>query len=553
MGLIEKFNQFYTSLWFKAILIIILSSLVYFPVLLAGFIWDDEAVTGNPLLTTSNGLFKIWMVPRANFHELHYWPIVYTFFWFEHQLWGNNPFGYHLINILLHVFNVVLLWFILRKIAIPGAGVISLIFALHPVHVESVAWVIERKDVLSGFFYLASVLAFLNYLNPLGRGESYRQSKIGTLKFYLSSLILFICALLSKSITVSLPLVILLYLWWKNRRTNKIELISLLPFFISSMIIAYLDIQFVHQRYSLATLGLTPIQRVYIAGKSLWFYLEKLIFPINLLTVYPRWNLAVDLFTQYFYPLTFLAFLGFLYWGKKYWGRGAFSALTFFAVTLTPTLGFIDFNYMEHSFVADRFQYLASIGPIILFGVLINRLYLTAKINWKPTLRIVGILLIALLGFLTWKQAELYDNDETLFRYTIARNPNAWLAYNNLGLALAERNQKEEAMQYYQKALALNPDFAYPYNNLGILLLEEGKTDQAINHFKQAIQRYPVFAEAQNNLGVALAHQGKMHEAIPYFQKALELNPYNTAAKYNLDKVIKEATFGTDQELKATR
>jgi hypothetical protein len=541
----NKLNGILTNSKAQILLILLLTVVVFIPALFAGFIWDDDAAYDNPLLKTVDGLWKIWTVPRANFQELHYWPIVYTSFWFEHQLWGNNPVGYHLINILLHALNVVLLWFVLRKIEIPGAGFIAFIFALHPVHVESVAWVIERKDVLSGFFYLTSFLAFLNYLHP--------QSKIVNLKFYPIALFLFICALLSKSITVSLPLAMLLYLWWKNGRIKKNELILLLPFFIIASIITFLDIQFIHQRDALAPLGLTLLQRVYIAGKSIWFYLGKLIFPINLVTVYPRWNLAVDLLTQYFYPVTFLILLGVLYLGKKYWGRGAFTALAFFAVTLTPTLGFVDFSYLEHSFVADRFQYLASIGPIILVGVVGYKRYIIANWQWKPIFRIIGITVIAILGFLTWKQAELYENDETLFRYTIARNPNACLAYNNLGLALAERNQDEEAMQFYQKALALNPDFAYPYNNLGILLLKEGKTDQAINYFKHAIQRYSVFAEAQNNLGVALAKQGKMEEAIPYFQKTLQLNPYNAQARYNLEKATKELKNGETKEQKNKR
>jgi protein O-mannosyl-transferase len=512
---------------FKIGLFIFITIVVYIPALFAGFIWDDDAAYSNPLLSSANGLWKIWIVPQANFLELHYWPLVYTSFWFEHQLWGTNPIGYHLINILLHAFNAVLLWFILRKIKIPGAEFIALLFAVHPIHVESVAWVIERKDVLSGFCYLLSFWFYINIQNP--------QSIFRIPKYYLS-LLFFIFALLSKSITVSLPIAILLYVWWKNGRIRLTDLIPLLPFFVVAILIAYFDVAFVHQRGSLAIIDITPWQRVYIAGKSLWFYLKKLGYPIDLITIYPQWKLTVNLITQLFYPVTFLGFLGLLYAGKKYYGRGAFAALTFFAVTLVPTLGFIVFSYMYHSYVADRFQYLASIGPITLFGAFGYRIYTTTPINWKPLLRMLGVLIIALLGFLTWKQAEHYDNNETLFHYTLTKNPNTWLAYNNLGLALAEKKQYEEAMQCYQKAFELKPDFVYAYNNLGLLLTKQGRYPEAIKYFQTAIHYSSSYAEAYVNLGVALVLQGKIEDAIRSFQKASALNPYNPEAKYNLER-----------------
>jgi tetratricopeptide (TPR) repeat protein len=524
----DKFRMIFDGQRIKVVYIILLAIVVFFPVVLNEFIWDDDAIYDNPLVKSANGLTQIWFNPKANIRELHYWPVVYTTFWIEHHLWADNPIGYHLVNILLHALNIILLWKLLQKIQLPGAWFCALLFAVHPVHVESIAWAIERKDVLSGLFYLAAFLMYLKY-----------QDK-PTWKLYLLSLGLFVCALLSKSITVSLPIAILLYVWWKNGRIRLNDLIPFLPFFVVATFIAYFDVAFVNQRSSLTIISLTPWQRVYIAGKSLWFYLEKLVYPLNLITIYPQWKLTVNLFTRFFYPITFLGFLGLLYTGRRYYGRGAFAALTFFAITLAPTLGFIDFSYMYHSYAADRFQYLASIGPLTLFGAWGYRLYTTTSINWKPILRMFGILIIALLGFLSWKQAERYDNDEILFRYTLARNPNAWLAYNNLGLALAEKNQNEAAMQCYLKAIELKPDFVYPYNNLGILLLKEGKPDQAIDCFHQAIQRYPAFAEAQNNMGSALAQQGKLADAILYFQKALALNPYNSKAKYNLERATRE-------------
>ncbi|MFB3897820.1 MAG: tetratricopeptide repeat protein [bacterium] len=510
------------------IFFLLLTISIFFPALFNGFIWDDAAIYDNPVIKSVHGLGDIWFHPVTNTHELHYWPIVYTTFWIEYRLWGDNPAGYHLINILLHTMNVVLLWLILRKIGVGGAGLCAILFAVHPVHVESVAWAIERKDVLSVFFYLTAFLCYLAYHD----NRSWVK--------YSLSLIFFISALLSKSIAITLPIAILLYLWWKNGKISKPDFMSIIPFFILACTIAYCDVRFVHQRVALTSFTLNPLQRIYVAGKSLWFYLGKLIFPFNLITVYPRWNLAVSLFSQYFYPLTFLAFLGILILGKKYFGRGAFAALAFFVITLSPTLGFINFSVMYFTFVTDRFQYLASIGPLILAGTIGYKCYTSVTQFWKPLLRIGGVTVIAFLSFLTWKQTDHYKNDETLFRYTILKNPNAWLAYNNLGVTLMANRKYTEAEQCYRQALILNPEFVYIYNNYGLLLVEQNRLQEAVNYFQIAIKYSPSFTKAYDNLGVALAMQGKMNEALLCFKKALMLNPYDPDAKYNLDKATRE-------------
>jgi protein O-mannosyl-transferase len=528
MNIQDKYRSLFGHQGITIIFFFLLVLLVYFPTLFNGFIWDDDAIYDNQIIKSSDGLVQIWFNPKANTRELHYWPVVYTTFWIEHHFWVDNPVGYHLINILFHSLNVVLLWRLLLKIKIPGAVFCAALFAVHPVHVESVAWAIERKDVLSAFFYLATFLIYLQY-----------QDKHTWIKYGLS-LVLFLCALLSKSITVSFPVAFLLYLWWKNGTITKSALISLLPFFALAIAIAYFDVHLVNHRSILTPFGLTFLQRIYIAGRSLWFYLGKLIYPYSLITVYPRWNLTVNLFTQLFYPITFLTFMGIFYWGKKYFGSGIVAVFVLFTITVSPTLGLIDFSFMYHTFVADRFQYLASIGPIILLGAMGYIFYNPAPPRWKPGLRIIGISLITVLSFLTWKQADRYENDETLFRYTIAKNPNAWLAYNNLGYMLSANQKYEEAYQCFQKAIALKPDFVYVYDNLGLLLLKQNRTDEAIKYFQFAIQISPAFTEAYDNLGVALALQGKMNEAILYFKKALQLNPYNTQAKYNLEKAYRE-------------
>lgn len=523
----NKLNGILSNSKVQILLILLLTVVVFIPALFAGFIWDDNAGTDNSLLRTVDGLWKIWFVPNANVKESHYWPVVYTFFWFENHLWGNNPFGYHLINILFHTLNVFLLWQILKRVGISGAGFIALLFALHPVHVESVAWIIELKDLLSAFFYLSSFLVYLTYQN----NQNW--------KILLLSLVLFVCALLSKSIVASLPIAILFYLWWKKGKVMKNEVVSLLPFFFVAIMITFLDVKFAQHR-SPAHLGLIPLERFIIAGKSLWFYFEKLILPTNLMTAYPLWDSNIYSIINYLYPVSYLLLLIMLYLGKSTFGRGPVSAFLYFAITLAPVLGFIEYGFMFFSYVADRFQYLASIGIIVLFGVLLINIYNRVKASIKPILRIVGITLLAILGFLTWKQTELYDNDVTLFQYNLIKNPNSWLAYNNLGVAMAQSNKPEEAIQYYSKAIKLKPEYSYPYNNLGILLLKEGHPKQAESYLRLAIQYNPVFVNAYVDLGIALALQGKYDEAIFSLKKALELSPFHAEAKYNLEKVYAE-------------
>jgi tetratricopeptide (TPR) repeat protein len=524
----NNLNRLLTKTKVKVILIIILTVVVFFPALFAGFIWDDIAVYDNPVLQSIDGLWKIWIIPYANFREPHYWPIVYTVFWFECRLWANNPFGYHLINVLLHAVNVVLLWHLLQRMNFPGAGLTAIIFAVHPVHVESVAWIIECKDVLSAFFYLLSFQVYLNYQN--------QKSWIN----YLLSLFLFICALLSKSMTVSLPIAILIYLWWEKGTIKKNDFLSLLPFIITAIILLSIDIKLAQQDSALTSFTLTPLQRFIVAGKSLWFYLGKLFWPTNLLTIYPRWNLEHYSIVEYLYPILFLMLLLLLYIGKRYFGRGPFTALFYFFLTVAPVLGFIDFSFMYHSFVADRFLYLPSIGPIMLFGTFANNIYQRSRIIYKPILRITGILLVAILSFFTWKQAELYNNNETLFRYNIAKNPYAWQPYNGLGWSLLEQNRFAEAYQCFQKAIQCKPDFPIPYNNMGILFLKIDKPDPAIYCLQQAIKLCPSYSDAYNNLGIAFVHQGKLPEAIRYFKKALKINPFDRKAKNNLEQAYRD-------------
>jgi len=525
-----KIKDLFKSATIRTALIILMVVLSYFPALRSGYIWDDDAVTKNLLLRTGNGLSKIWFHPSEIPQEAHYWPITYTTFWIEYHLWGLNPFGYHLVNVIIHSLNAILLWLILRHLFVPGAYFASMIFALHPVHIESVAWIIERKDVLSGFFYL---LAFFAYINIYNRDR--RKSLIPVM--YSLSLFLFVCAMLSKSIVVSFPLAIIIFLWWKNGRLSRRAIFPLIPFFIIGVIITFLDVRFV-QQYEDIKFELSFIDRCLIAGRAIWFYVGKLLLPINLMAIYPKWEINSGALWQYIFPAFTVASLIVLWLKRERLGKGVFALSLFFVITLGPILGFINYGFMVHSYVADRFQYLASIGLIVLFSAVTTNA--TEKLN-KSLIWIfscMAVLLLLLLGILTWRQTSLYKDVGTLFRYNIAKNPNAWSAYNAYGNFLLEQGKLEEAAVYYSMALKLNPKYSKAYYNIGVVFDRQGKINEAIEYYSKALQIHPNFAEAHNNLGNALIQQGKIEEAIAHYLKALQINPNFVDAHFNLANVL---------------
>ncbi len=540
-------------------LLFFLAILVYLPALQSGFVWDDESsIIQNHLLRNMNGLWKIWAHPSLN-TEPHYWPITYTSFWVDCQIWGLAPFGYHLTNILLHAFNGILLWVILRRLEIPGAWFAAAIFTVHPVHVESVAWIIERKDVLSGLFYLLAFWFYLNY----DREKDWKR--------YLLSLFFLLCAIWSKSITISLPLAMVLWLWWKRESLTVRDLVPIFPFFALTLICSFLDYRLTEAHASFHT-NLTLIQRVLIAGRVFWFSVGKLIYPVNLMTYYPQWKISADSFIQYIYPCMMIIILAVFYFLRKIIGKGWFVATCYFAITLGPHLGFVDYGFMAYSYVADRFQYLASMGLIVLFAVVVTQGIQYIVGFKKEILFAIMVIPILILSSLTWSQAGIYKNMETLIRYNLRKNPNAWSthynwaavlarkgdisdaikhyfitltlnpnyadAHNNLAMLLAQQGKLAEAMSHYTEAIRINPQLATAHNNMAILLLQQGKTDDAIAHYKKAIEINPLFAEAYNNLGLVLAKQGKLKEAIEYFSKAVDINPEYQEARHNLEVVL---------------
>ena len=520
--------------WLGALGIIALVCWTYAPVLSADYIWDDDAyVTENRNLQTAEGLKRVWFLPRSS---PQYYPVVFTSFWIERQAFGDTAAAHHAVNVFLHLVNALLLWAILRRLGVAAAFVIATLFAVHPVHVESVAWITERKNVLSGSFYLASGLCYFHAVG-LPNLTRERAGIVWDWRWYAVSLFLFGCALLSKTVTATLPAALLLVLWWKRESRHVSDLLPLAPFFALGLAAglgtAWLEVR--HVGAAGEDWSLSPYQRVLLAGRVPWFYAAKLLWPHSLTFIYPRW-LVDGSILDVLYPSALLLCLGGLYAVRRRIGVGPLVAVLFFLVTLFPAMGFVDVYPMRFSYVADHFQYLASIGMIALVVTAGHSIATRHGVRDKAAF-VATICTIALAG-LARGETSKYHDAETLWRDTIAKNPDAWIAHNNLGNLRLQQRRWDDAERHFSEALRVKPNLAEAHNNLGTALYAQGNTNDAIRHYRSALDVRPKYAEAWNNLGMALAAEQRYDAAVSAYKAAIDANPQSALARYNMGNVF---------------
>jgi protein O-mannosyl-transferase len=522
--------------WIAAGVLVVAIVVAYLPALDAGFIWDDDThLTANPRVVGPLGLRETWSTAGAM-----YFPLVVTHFWALHAVFGLEPFPYHLVTLLLHAGCAVLLWRVLHRLAIPGAWLGAALWALHPVQVESVAWISELKNTQSGVFYLLAILFFLRWLGsprtPLDGGHEGRVNGAYGLALLFATL-----AILSKPSTVMLPVVLALCWWWTRREWRWRWLLWLAPFLGLALTASAWTIW--EQRYNAGAIGpewsQTWPERFIIAGKAVWFYAAKLVWPEPLIFVYPRWSIDAGRAWSYVPLLTAAAFLLYTWLKRDGAGRHLFFAFGYFGALLFPILGFFNVYYFRYSYVADHFQYLASMGPLSLAAAGLSRIpallarQQAAAGRPLPSGRIsAGILLLA-LGVLTWREAGKYHDNETLFRSVLARHPECWMAHNNLGNALLNQARVTEAYASFREALRLRPEDPDALNNVGSMLGAEGRLADAIDHYERALARNPRHADAHNNLASALASVGRWDEALGHYESALRYAPRLAKAHYN--------------------
>lgn len=505
--------------WFALLALAALA--VYWPALKGDFLWDDAGHVTNPALQSWSGLWRIWFEVGAT---QQYYPLLHSAFWFEHQLWGDAVAGYHLVNVLQHATAACLFGLVLRRLAVPGAWLAAWLFLLHPVCVESVAWISEQKNTLSLGLTLGAALAYLRF-------DGERSPRC-----YALALGLFVCALLTKTVTASLPAALLVVLWWQRGRLDwRRDVLPLLPWFAlgagGGLFTAHFERVLIGAQGADFSLG--AMDRLVLAGRVFWFYLGKLAWPADLIFVYPRWSIDAAVWWQWLFPAAGLGLLaGLVWWSRR--ARGPLAAALLFGGSLFPVLGFVNVYPFIFSYVADHFQYLASLAVFSAAGAGLTRLPRRAG-------TITSVLLAALLGALTWQQAAIYRDNVTLYEATLRRNPDAWLAHHNLATILLDGGQPDTALSHIERTLALRPDYPEALSKLGDCLTRLGSPAEAVPPLVRAIQLQPKYAEAHNNLGVALMALGRAEEGRARFEAAVKFNARYAAAHRNLGQALASA------------
>jgi tetratricopeptide (TPR) repeat protein len=513
--------------------LILLTLITYFPTLSNGFIWDDQDhLTHGPADRTAHALKLYWTRFDA---APQYYPLTHTVFWLEGNLWQQNPIGYHAVNIAIAATNALLVWLILRRLSIRGAWLAAAIFAIHPLQVETVAWASELKNLLSGLFYLLAMLTAVKAWRldensaaaPTSNGDTTPQARDFPLPpsaFHLppsdppsalhlppsdppsalglsSTYLLFLLALLCKTVVSTFPAALLLLIWWKRGKITRNDFLAVLPMFIAGAVFGSIT-RHVETDYVGASgpdFQLLLSQRILIAGHALWFYAAKLFWPRQLIFVYPRWIVDPGQPINWLYPAAAVAAIAILVALVRRTGRSPLAAVLYFAGTLAPALGFLNVYPMRFTFVADHYQYLACLGLIVLLvsaaiGLIEHRRALTF------IARPVAAVLILLLAGRSWMRTHDYLDAMTLWSDTAATDPDSWIAFENLGTEYARRGDMIVARYLFETSLKIHPNQAEAHLDLGRLLEDKGDFAAARRQFELAAPASPDDARAELEL-----------------------------------------------------
>jgi tetratricopeptide (TPR) repeat protein len=533
----------------------------YSPALRAGYVWDDDDyVTENPLLTEPDGLGRIWFSMDA---PSQFVPMVYTTLRIEYGFWGLDPFGYHLVNVLLHLANALLLWLLCARLRLPAPWFVAAVFALHPVHVESVAWISERKNVLSLFFSLLSMIAWLRFI------DTKREPRHA---IYVLSLTMYALALLSKATACTQPAAMLLIPWMRAEPIGRRRIAQVIPFLSLGVGMGFVIMFW--ERFHIGTQGdrfaLSFAEALQVAPRACWFYLEKLIWPAQLTFSYPRFEVDPRDPLLYGWLVAGGVLLATLWRSRTRIGRAPIAAALFFIATLSPVLGFIPLYTFSYTFVADHYQYVASIGPIaLLVG---GAAYQSSRWGVAPRVSAtLGVLLLAVLAASTYEQSRIYEDRETLWRDTATKNPSSWMAQTNLGRHYLENERWEDAAEAYRAALQIRPatyranlglakamwglgrneDMRQQYelallvepDLLGVHQLlaesawERGDIEPAIRHLEAMARIAPGDSSTYVRLGRALERLERFDQARAQYEQALAADPDSAAARRGLARL----------------
>ncbi|MBS0632485.1 MAG: tetratricopeptide repeat protein [Verrucomicrobia bacterium] len=513
----ESRNPFGLPSWVFCVAIYAALLAVYSPTFGAAFVWNDIDYVTRADLQSLHGLWRIWFEPGAT---EQYYPLLHGAFWVEHRLWGDNPLGYHLANIFLHGTSACLLASALRKLAAPGAWLAAGIFALHPVCVESIAWVSEQKNTLSTALFLTAGLLYLHY------DQSRRP------RTYAWATAVFVLALFAKSLTATLPAALLVVCWWQRGKLSWArDVRPLLSWFAIGAVVSLFTAWYEHVYLAASgpEFALSFVQRGLVAARAAWFYLGKTLWPADLIFIYPRWSPNPAQLWQWAFPAAALVLLAALWWLRRRM-RGPLAAILFFGGTLFPVMGFFNLYAFRYSYVADHWQYLPMIGLIV--PVAAGLTFLTAR--WpKVAAPVLALGLFATLGTLSWRQAHAYHDKVTFYQTILDRNPDCWMAALNLGSFFLDAGNHAGAIEQFTRTLRLKPGFAEAHCNLGDALLQQHLVKEAIAQYRKTIELKPDLPEAHNNLASALTQLGRADEAVAEYRQTLRLNPAYAEAHAN--------------------
>ncbi|MFP4476407.1 MAG: tetratricopeptide repeat protein [Desulfatibacillaceae bacterium] len=563
MPLIASTDKSRLELLAGAALLAVLAFAVYSPALDGGFVWDDrDLIVENPYLRSLQGLASFW----ASADSPDYYPLTYTAWWFLWRAFGDNPVGYHVVNVLLHALACVFLWRILARLAVPGAYLAALLFCAHPVNVASVAWIAEMKNTLSMCLGAGAALCFL------------RHEDEGGTRWYVLSLAVFALALLAKAMVAPLPVALLLFPWWRRGKVHVDDVIRSAPFFLLAGLFSLVTIWY-HGHVNIASDLVREdgfLSRTAIAGTAVWFYLGKALVPVDTSFLYPRWETGIQGPAD-FAPLLLLgAALAALFRRRSGRSRGVLVAAAWYVAALSPVLGFFNVYFMRFSLVADHWQYLALPAPlaVVAAGVTLGarRFFPDAP---RQARLCAGAALVAVFAALAFVQAHAWEEERTVWRDVLGKNPDVYLAHARIGGMLVkegdldaakrhletalelrpglgepwfelawlarERGDVPRSIELLEKALLVDPAMHFAHLQLGLLLEETGRPAEARPHFTRAaalledvLRVRPLDATANNDMGVALLRLGELNKSARHFEKAIETRPEWATPRLNL-------------------
>lgn len=553
----------------KVLAVVLLCGWCYSPATKGTWLWDDDqAVTQNPITQGPFSFRKIWVSPVGDafeamtaqglhwlgygppppppapcaFGETDYWPLTQTGFWMQWHLFGPDSAGYHVVNTALHAIGALMLWRLMTVMRLPGGWFAALLFAVHPLAVESVTWVSELKNVLSLPFMLLAAIHFVRADDRV-TGADGATARLGWWVDYAISLVCFLMAMFAKTSVVMLPPTLLLYVWWKRNWIGLADLVRTAPYFLISLVYGLITIYFQHGR----AIGAETIlvggfwSRLAMASLAVPFYLGKVFLPYGLMPIYPRWEIDVPKL-WHFLPLPVFAGLAAWCWvNRQTWGRHVLFAIGFFVLMLLPILGFITISYMRITWAADHFIYLPMIGVIALISAALAGWFSRLPAGERPLLVAGCAAGLAVLTWISHGLATTWVNEDELWTHTLQHNENAWQAHNRLGAKKFARGHVDDipipnptlldpatqvkikgSLHHFTRSTALRPDLGETHNNLGTALSAKGRLDEAIEQFKEAVRVTPHVPMIHVNLANALAAGGRFAEAEEHYLRLIQ-------------------------------